>query len=132
MSTVAPEMALWEQTIGRLSRLSARKSTALAPLISFATIVTSALVAALYFDAPSWLTVTVVVFLALLVLTFLGAYILFSLKNPDALRSERHSIQKMMIERGILGDSSSGLGQITGTQKLIDTPPSGDEGSSGQ
>ena len=131
MSTVAPE-AILEQTIGRLSRLSARKSTALAPLISFAAVLMPGPAAAVYFKAPSWLTVTLVVLLSLLVLTFLGAFIWFVFKNPDALRSERYSIQKMMIERGILGDTSSGLGQITGTQTLIGTPPNGDEGNSDQ
>ena len=45
---------------------------------------------------------------AIAILFYLGAYVYFASRDPDALRSERYSIQKLAIERGFIGDSTAG------------------------
>ena len=59
----------------------------------------------------AWLKVPVLPILsmvaALLCLAFsLGSHVYFMLKNPEALRSEKFTIQKMMLERGIQADNT--------------------------
>jgi len=49
-----------------------------------------------------WIIVTVIVLLVFIVLLYLGAYLYCLILNPDALRSERYSLQKMAIIVGVL------------------------------
>jgi hypothetical protein len=70
--------------------------------------------------APTWASIVFATFTGLPLLLFLAAYIFFMTRDPDALRSERYSIQKMAIEKGLIGDDLHGLLEPTeGT-----TPPS--------
>jgi len=69
----------------------------------------SGLPAAIWVGAPTWILVFLVVFLSLVLLTFLGAYIFLLFKDRDALRSEQYSLSKMAIERGLIGDDVTGL-----------------------
>ena len=48
------------------------------------------------------------VFTAITFLVYLAFYIYFALTDPDALRSESYSIQKLALEKGFLGDSIIG------------------------
>jgi hypothetical protein len=50
----------------------------------------------------------IIVLLVSIILLYLWAYLYCLIRNPDALRSERYSLQKMAIEHGLLGDSTSG------------------------
>lgn len=59
--------------------------------------------------APIWLIVTIAGAIAIVLFVFLGAYIYLLIKNPDALRSEHFSLSKMALEKGLVGDSISGL-----------------------
>lgn len=45
----------------------------------------------------------------LVLLVFLGAYIYLLLRDPDALRSEEFSLNKMALEKGLVGDSTHGF-----------------------
>ncbi len=47
-------------------------------------------------------------FLVLNILAIFAAYAYFAHKDPDALRSERFSIQKLAIEKGYYGDTLTG------------------------
>ena len=127
MSVLRPETILG-QVAGGLSRVSARKSTALAPLTNLLVVLAPPVVAAMYLEPPTWITATVVGLLTLVVIAFLGAYAHFSRKSPDALRSERYSIEKMLIQRGLIGDDSSGFRKLTGDEKLISAPNDDEEG----
>jgi len=51
--------------------------------------------------------------LCVLLLCYLGTHFFFMVKNPDALRSEKFTIQKMAIERGLIGDSVLGMREVT-------------------
>lgn len=74
----------------------------------------SGLLGAIQLDAPE----RVVNPLMILVVVAFGAellaygYFLFT-GNTDALRSERFTIKKMQIERGLLGDSVSGFVEVS-------------------
>jgi hypothetical protein len=59
--------------------------------------------------SPSWLVVLFAIMLGLVLSLFLGAYIYFARTNPDALRSEQFSLSKLAIEKGMVGDTLSGL-----------------------
>ena len=86
-----------------------------------------------YIAAPSW----VIGILAALVCISLGwtiwAYVYFALRGrEDALRSERYSIQKLAIEKGLVGDSLRGLfvpDSPSTSGQLIDDFSKADRGS---
>lgn len=43
------------------------------------------------------------------VVIFLISYLYLMVKNPDALRSESYSIQKLAMEKGYYGDDTLGM-----------------------
>jgi hypothetical protein len=107
---------LKEQMNAALSRSDIlRPLTWLVGLFLFATI---GLVAS---AAPQWMLIGAGSVLGATVLLYLGAYIYCLICNPDALRSERYSIQKMAIEHGLLGDSDAG--QFTRKEAGFDRSP---------
>jgi hypothetical protein len=57
---------------------------------------------------PHWLIVLLAACLAIDFVVFIGAYIYFAITAPDYLRSENYSIQKLAIEKRVLGDSTGG------------------------
>lgn len=56
---------------------------------------------------------------AFTVLLLLGSYIYFMRRDPDALRSESYSLQKLAIEKGIFGDNLVGM---IDPDRVIETP----------
>ena len=75
-------------------------------------LVIAALLSSIPLNAPDWvlilLGVSSVVVLVLEVVVYV--YLLFN--DPDALRSERFTIEKMRIERGLMGDTVSGFSRV--------------------
>ena len=75
--------------------------------------------------APQWTIIAMITFLALTILIYLGSYIYFALKNPDALRSEKFTLSKIAIEKNLIGDSNVGLhemDELSGSNKLSTLP----------
>jgi hypothetical protein len=68
-------------------------------------------------DAPAWLTIGLGICALVNFLLFGCAYIFFMVKDPDALRSESYSLQKLALQKGLFGDSIQGL-------STVDAPPS--------
>src|ERR1039457_3540900 len=95
---------LYEQAIARRSR-----STALNPLGWLVSILIVGAIGAKRAGLDSWIITTLVVFVALEVVLYLGAYVFFMFKSRDALRSEQFVIEKMAIEKLLVGDSSRGI-----------------------
>jgi hypothetical protein len=85
------------------------RSTALQPLQWVLAPLIAATIAGPLVGAPVWLEIFFAGFTGLGVIFFGGCYVFFMRKNPDALRSERYTLSKMQIERGLLGDSAIGL-----------------------
>lgn len=97
--------AAWERAQGQGSR-----STVLRPLgWLLALCATSAITSASISQVPSWLTVLFGIGTALSLVMYLCAYGYCLLKAPETLRTERYSIQKLAIEKGFRGDSSTGI-----------------------
>lgn len=88
--------------------MSGYKSTALSPLHWPLLALLSGTLAAYSMTAPTWLIIGLFCSTLLLVATYVRAYFYFMDKNPDALRSERYSIQKLEIEKRLIGDDLTG------------------------
>ena len=93
------------------------RSTALKPLGWLVAMLLPATLASFYFETPDWLGPTLCSFTGLSVASYLGSYFYLLFKDKDALRSERYSLQKMAIEKGVYGDN------LTGTIELDSTNP---------
>ena len=66
-------------------------------------------IVAFYSGVPHQFCWLLVAATAVLLLCYLVTHFYFMVKNPDALRSEKFTIEKMALERGLIGDSSIGL-----------------------
>lgn len=92
---------------GRASQVG-EKSNVVSVLIALIGVLLTVLIILVIYKAPSWILAAILVTALLLCLFFAYAYI-YCLKNdPDLLRSERMVLEKMAIERKMIGDSSSG------------------------
>lgn len=92
---------------------SGARSTALQPLAWLSGILTVGLVLAPSWNPPAWLLVFMAGLLGISVVIFLGSYIYFAAKQPDALRSEKFTLSKMAMEKNLIGDSRSGLLEVS-------------------
>lgn len=104
MATEQIVRSLLQQAHGAGSR-----SSALAPLAWLVGILVAGAVASARFDASGWVLSTLVGLSGLSVLIYLAAFLFLMFRDRDALRSERYSLQKLAIERGLLGDSTQGV-----------------------
>ena len=62
--------------------------------------------------APAWLDIGVFVLLAIAVMQSAFAHDYFMKKDAVALRSEQHAISKYAIDKGLYGDSDSGMREV--------------------
>jgi len=62
---------------------------------------------------PPWVLGALFVLVVLTVLCFLGAYGYLVVRNPDALRTEKFHLRKLAIEKNLIGDSLTGLRDVT-------------------
>jgi hypothetical protein len=73
------------------------------------TLVAGALAAAALPHAPGYLCPALLIAAGVVGVAFLGAYFHFGFKNADNIRSERFTLRKMEIHKGLVGDSETGL-----------------------
>lgn len=85
------------------------RSTALHPLQWAFGLVLAALVGVAPFTPPAWLMISLLALAGVILVMIIIAYVFFMRSNPDYLRSENYTLQKMAIERGVFGDSITGL-----------------------
>lgn len=89
---------------------SGSRSTVLMETRWFLIISIGALISLVACSAAVWILVFNCFLIALGACLHFGAYIYFAKRSPDALRSERFTLEKMAIEqRSITGDSIGGL-----------------------
>jgi hypothetical protein len=115
--------ALLQQATAQGSR-----STVLRPLTGLIAALGILWLGALEFQAPNWMIVTLFAGVVCVVILFLGTYVYCLLKNPEMLRTEKYSIQKLAIEKGFVGDSLTGLLNEDALKRLVQGQPT--EGSS--
>lgn len=88
------------------SDASGSKSTILKPLTGLIAVFGIIFLSALKIGAAAWVYCIITIMISLTFILFLFAYVFCLLKDRDALRSEKFSIRKMEIERGIYGDNN--------------------------
>ncbi len=97
------------------------RSTALHSLQWALGLMLAALPTSIYVKAPDWILIALCSAIGVVLLVFLSAYIYFLFRNPDALRSEQFTLSKMAIEKGLVGDSVTGISDPR--QKLAASQP---------
>lgn len=88
---------------------SSRRSDILKPLVWPFGLCLSATVSLAVFEGPLWTTILTAVVAGIIAALYIAGYVYFAIKQPDALRSESYTLRKMAIERGLVGDSATGL-----------------------
>ena len=77
-------------------------------------------------QAPVFILILLAVLLVIFMIMYGTAYVYFGWKDPNLLRSEKYNIEKMAIEHGLYGDSTTGLRTVqefSEEPKLIDVAP---------
>lgn len=91
------------------SDASGSRSTILKPITWFISSLIVGITILLKFNSPEWLIIFLTITMGLSILVFLFAYIYCLFTDKDAIRSEKYSIQKMAIEKGLYGDNNIGV-----------------------
>ena len=103
------------------SDASGSRSTILKPMTWFISVIIGGIIFLLKFNSPQWLIIMFSIIMGLAIITFLFAYIFCLFTDKDAIRSEKYSIQKMAIEKGVYGDSSTGV--LPSHRSITNTDP---------
>jgi hypothetical protein len=125
MASLQPFFALLQQVSGYASRSTAVSSLLWAFTIAsgclvacFAAVLTPASKAFVEGNPIGYFLVIIVISIVcfsmiVILLSFIVAYFWSLLSNPDALRSERFTLTKIAIQRGLKGDDLAGLREET-------------------
>ncbi len=109
--------SFWKEILLQ-SRVRGARSTILHPLQWLLAILLPSAIASVVVNAPVWMIIGLSSASLLDLLFFFAAYLYFGFNDPDALRSEKFVIDKMVIERGLLGDNIQGLLEPEHTDRL--------------
>jgi hypothetical protein len=103
-----------ESLLSELSRalVQGRRSTVLQPLLWLLGTSVIALLTAIRLGSPDWIAILLAVFSAIAFALACLGFVWFAVKDPDALRSERFTIEKMRLQKQILGDSMTGFVEV--------------------
>jgi hypothetical protein len=101
------------------------RSTVLQPLRTYLGICTAGLLAAIYLRT-TWAAIVFAWALVLGVVFYLGTYTYCLLKDRDALRSEKYSIQKLELGRGFICDSLPGSFKAKDEKRTLPMDPGRD------
>ncbi len=120
---------------GFLQANSGTRSNVLTPLLWLIGILTAGLVLMAWISpwagfasifgiitASQWVTFGLAVCLAFTVFVFLFVFTFLVVKSPDLLRSESFTIQKMAMEKGLIGDNNKGMIDPVSNSQLIEAP----------
>jgi len=99
------------------------KSTVLKSLGWLISILSTATIFASRYGLDKWLVVMFAILDCIVILIYIAAYIYFAIKDPEQLRSEKFSIQKMAIQHGYVGDDLAGFFKVV---KIDGVPLIGD------
>src|SRR5687768_14492835 len=83
------------------------RSTALKSLGWLIAMLLPSTLGAFALETPNWLGVSLAVATGVSVTLYLFAYVYLLRTDRDALRSERYSLTKLAIEKGVYGDSTA-------------------------
>jgi hypothetical protein len=121
----ASDMAVeWMQSILQQALGKSYRSTALTSLGWLMSILGTIWLGSLAAHASPIERGAIEVLLVVSFFAYLWAYVFFARTNPDALRSEKFTIQKMAIEKSIKGDNLGGFLELEGELPAKPLPPS--------
>lgn len=109
----------------RKSAISGSRSTILQPNIWLLTLVSIILFLLVFTDAPDYLIYIFTGIFILGVFVFFGVFVYCLFTDKDAIRSEKYSLSKLAIKRGIYGDSATGVystNQLLTLSETLDEP----------
>ncbi len=98
----------WISSLFGQANQTGEKSTIIHPLLWVISILISALIAEVYFEADNLLKIGTFLLLFIILMFLMIVYWHCLINKPDYLRSEKWSIQKMAIEKQVVGDSYTG------------------------
>ena len=84
-------------------------------------------------EAPMWLLVAIAVLLLITVAAFISSYLFLLHHDVGALRSESFTLEKLKIDHGLLGDTSTGFkdpaarGELAESSPVVPVAEEGDE-----
>ena len=99
------------------------KSTALKPLGWLVALVLPASIGSYHYGAAGWLSTMLGIGAGVSIVSYLLAYFYLLFNDRDAVRSERYSLRKMEIEKGIYGDNVTGIVDEIDDSNLIEAQP---------
>src|SRR5260370_42372657 len=79
----------------------------------------SATILAFYLHLPLLLGIVFAIFTGITLALYLFTHIYCLFKDPELLRSEKHSIQKLAIEKGFVGDSLQGVFELKNISERV-------------
>ena len=103
-----PGLEVFQSLIQQASARGSR-STALNPLQWTIAILLAGISGSIWAGSPNWVSILLAVLTGVTVTVYLSAYVFLLLKDRDALRSERFTLSKLAIEKGLIGDNLTGL-----------------------
>src|SRR5580692_9270641 len=92
-----------------LAEIGQSRSSITNPLQWAMVILIGGMVLLILVHTPVWVVATLFACLLLVIVIFAYAFLYFMHTQPDVLRSEHFHLSKMAIERGLVGDSITGL-----------------------
>jgi hypothetical protein len=98
----------------------------LQPLVWLLVLLLTGMLSSISLKGPDWLIRLLAGFVVLVIFVYLYSY-LHCLRDPrkiDALRSEHYGIQKMAVERQLLGDDTTGIFTVDIDSEKSLIPPS--------
>jgi membrane protein implicated in regulation of membrane protease activity len=120
-----------EQIWGALSQAlsSGSRSTVLKPLGWLVALTMAGSIGAFASVAPFWFSLILALFLFASIALYIASYCYFAVRDPDSLRSEHFSIQKLAIQKGFIGDDRAGLLKIDDNSTSVPTLSNISDGS---
>jgi hypothetical protein len=98
------------------------KATVLKPLGWIIAILIAATIGSASLSSSKWILTMFAIFVGITILLYLFTYLFCLFTDKDSLRSETYSIQKLAIQKGLIGDNMSGIisGEATSPSGLLD------------
>jgi hypothetical protein len=115
-------MPAWFQAILQQAATRSSRSTILTSLGWAMAILGSIWLGSIWVHASLFERLPIELLLIADVVAYLLAYKYFAVRNPDFLRSEKFTIQKMAIERNLVGDTLAGVIEVENAMPIVSAP----------
>jgi hypothetical protein len=115
-------MPEWLRHFFDAAKVDSTKSSALAPLQWLTGICFAGGIGVTYATGSAWIAALSILLPVGLAIFYCWAYVWHMKNNPDALRSEKYSLHKIAMEKGLIGDNMTGMRPDEETDNTDDEP----------